>query len=194
MRPPSANKKISGSEIFRPGRSRRFSREPSRRNHHRGGFTLIEVLIALGICVSVLVVLLGILPGALNQMNKAADLVNHQRITDLITGEAQLTQWEDFLNMDGKIRYFDNQGAYIPDELLSQKQNSITYAAKIVLPQKNEGLYYPGITEPNDYTRRIVIHVANTTKAPFDFANIEFNPKVETYSSVLARMSSQEQL
>ena len=157
------------------------------------GFTLIEVLIALGICVSVLVILLGILPGSLNQINKAADLVNYQRITNLITGEAQLTPWEDFLNMDGNVRYFDNQGAYIPPELLSQKKLSISYAAKIELPQKNEGLLFPGQMEPNEFTRRIVIHVANTTNAPYDFKDVENNPKIETFSSMLARMSAQEQ-
>ncbi|HUF63645.1 MAG TPA: Verru_Chthon cassette protein B [Verrucomicrobiales bacterium] len=162
----------------------------SARNSRSGAFTLVEVTIALGICATVLMTLLALLPTSLETMRQAAAMATEARIAESIVGEAQLTDWQEMIeNMDGAVLYFDAEGGNITGTLEANR-NRLLYAAKIILSE--EGVTVPGSDAPNEFTRRLTIHIAETRDANFDFINIEGNRKVHTYSATLARLTQQD--
>ncbi len=160
------------------------------RNRRSGAFTLVEVTIAMGICATVLITLLALLPTSLETMRQAAAMSTEARIAESIVGEAQLTDWQKMLdNMDGAVLYFDDEGGDIT-KTLEADRNRLLYAAQILLSE--DGVTVPGADAPNEFTRRLTIHIAETRDSNFDFVNIEGNRKVHTYSATLARLTQQE--
>ena len=62
---------------------------------HSSAFTLIEVTIALGICATVMMALLGLLPMSLDQMRDARNMTAVARISEDIINDVQLMAWAD---------------------------------------------------------------------------------------------------
>ncbi len=59
------------------------------------GFSLVEIVVAVGIVATVMVALLGMIPTGLNTVNEAADTMAEIRIAQQVLGEVQMTAWED---------------------------------------------------------------------------------------------------
>ena len=55
------------------------------------GFSLIEIMVAIGIVATVMVALLGMIPTGLNTVNEAADTMSEIRIAQQLIGEIQMT-------------------------------------------------------------------------------------------------------
>ena len=74
-------------------------------------FSLVEVVMALGLATFALVSMMGLLSVG---FRGARDSINMAVISDIgqsISGEAQLTPWNDLPNgFSGKTRYFDDMG------------------------------------------------------------------------------------
>ena len=75
------------------------------------GFTLAEVMIAMGIVASVMVGLLGMIPLGVRAVREATNLTISGRIAQEIISNIQQSNWKDVLtSYDGKTFYFDNEG------------------------------------------------------------------------------------
>ncbi len=108
------------------------------------GFSLVEVVLAIGIVSFAFVALLGLLPAGLSTFRTAIDTSNEARILQSITGKAQLTDFSKLPELDytsqKEIFYYDEEGSQtdtsvseIPD-LKSQR----LYEAKIFVKKASE--------------------------------------------------------
>lgn len=91
-------------------RNKRFVLSQRRKNSR--GFSLVEVVLALGILVFCLVALLGLIPSGLQSFRAAMTLTVESQIAQSISGDLQLT---DFTNLKTMLatdveRHYDDQG------------------------------------------------------------------------------------
>lgn len=163
---------------------------PSRIRSLPKAFTLVEVTIALGICATVMVALLGLLPTSLDQMREAKNLTTEARISEEIISDAQLLPWDELIELDGEERYYDDQGTRLQDLTGANAFNHI-YTAQIEVPE--DGVHMPG-AEPdalNEFTQRILIYIGETKGKVMDLKSPENEDKVRRYSTVLSNMDEQ---
>ncbi len=162
---------------------------PSRRDL-RSAFTLVEVVIALGICASVMIALLGLLPMSLDQMRKARNMTTVARISEDIINDIQLMQWDDLEALDGEKREYDDQGATVKE--VAGNQYLKVYTAEIEVDI--EGIILPGSTEErNDFAKRVTIYIMPTKGKSYNLRTIaETDDRVTTVSTVIARLTEQK--
>ena len=122
------------------------------------GFSLVEVVIALGIVATVMVALLALLPLGMDALRQAADLSVQSRIAQDLIGDVQQADWKSLERYRNELRYYDGEG--VPLETAGSGRR--LYTAKIEFPTSNEGrVNLPGL-DKNDYAKKIVIKVAFT--------------------------------
>lgn len=79
-----------------------------------GGFSLVEVVIAMGIIAFALVALLGLMPVGLSTLRNAFDLTAEGMIVQKISSEACLTPFTKLAaNYGNKTFYYDLEGLYL---------------------------------------------------------------------------------
>lgn len=139
------------------------------------GFSLIEVILALGITAMGITSVLGMLPQALNQLKKATDVTAEARIQQqLITAIGQ-ADWQDAsgadaleYNFNGRRYYFDNMAQEISARQLAETnaRENLTYVADVKID--SSGYALPGGTlDPG--LRRLTIRVKYSRIPNFDF-------------------------
>ncbi len=154
-------------------------------NHRKSGFSLVEVVVAVGIVATVFVAFLGLIPLGLENMSDAGNITTQSRIAQKIIGEIQLSEWRDenqggtdaknsiIDSFDGDTRYYDEFGDETNDE------SERVYLAEIEVLQTGQGdVTLPG-AEPNKYIKNAVIRVAY---APPGMQKIKFR----TYTTMMA--------
>ncbi len=153
-------------------------------------FTLIEVTIALGICATVMIALLGLLPMSLDQMRESRNMTSMARISEDIINDVQLMKWEEMELLDGEVREYDDQGTRIRN--ISVEDNMRVYAAEIEV--ELEGILLPGETEErNDYAKRITIYMGPSRGESVNMKMLaETNDRYTAVSTVIARMDEQK--
>jgi uncharacterized protein (TIGR02598 family) len=78
------------------------------------GFTLAEVMIAMGIVASVMVGLLGMIPLGVRTIREATNLTISGRIAQEVISNVQQANWQDVITgFDKKVFKFDNEGFFI---------------------------------------------------------------------------------
>lgn len=80
---------------------------------HRGtsGFSLVEVVLAIGIVGFGLVTTMGLLPVGLNTFHQAIDTSVHAQIVQQVVNDVQQTDFDTLVNSGTLVsRYFDDQG------------------------------------------------------------------------------------
>jgi uncharacterized protein (TIGR02598 family) len=78
------------------------------------GFTLAEVMIAMGIVATVMVGLLGMIPLGVRSVREATNLTITGRIAQEVIGNIQQANWKDVeKSFDKKTFFFDNEGFLI---------------------------------------------------------------------------------
>lgn len=89
----------------------------SRQGHSFHAFSLVEVVIALGIISFGLLAVIGLMPVGLNTMRDAMDDTAEALIANQITGQALLTSFDELENsFDGTKFYFDDEGQPLDGE------------------------------------------------------------------------------
>jgi len=79
--------------------------------HGNSGFSLVEVVLAIGVIGFGVLIVLGLMPVGLNTMRQAMDNSTEMQIVKQITGEALLTPFSRLsTNFSGKTFYYDEQG------------------------------------------------------------------------------------
>ena len=96
------------------------------------GFTLAEVMIAMGIVASVMVALLGMIPLGVRSVREAANLTISGRIAQEIISNIQQSNWKDVIkDFDKGIFTFDNEGFAMTG---ATKGNNPSFKARVDIP------------------------------------------------------------
>ena len=83
---------------------------PGGRSDAPPAFTLVEVLLALGIVAFAFMALCGVLPVGLQSYRGAMDATHRANIVQRVSGELEQASFADLPALAGTVRYFDSQG------------------------------------------------------------------------------------
>jgi uncharacterized protein (TIGR02598 family) len=168
----------------------------SRQSTHslHAGFSLVEVVLAVGIMALGVVTILGLLPHGLEMSRKTANEQAETRIVDQIVGELQAADWVTLGgvtgpgNVAGVLFQYDDQGLRTLVPALT------TYVARAMMVDDNEattGMEVPsngGAAAFNANLRRVRIDVAATQAPDFDFDNPPPAVPVKRFTTLVAKM------
>jgi uncharacterized protein (TIGR02598 family) len=94
-----------------------FKREPSElRKRKRAGFSLVEVVMAVGIVGSVFAALIGLMASGLQVFQQSTDRVVSAQISQRLINELGQTEWKELFDVDQErtatfpVRYFTRSG------------------------------------------------------------------------------------
>lgn len=160
------------------------------------GFTLIEVVVAVGIVATVFVAFMGMLPLGMDTMREAGAITTQARISQKLIGEMQQTDWRkagDSSNsiidaFSSELRYFDEYGNETTkvDESIYQAKVEISEGGTKAAPS------LPG-ARPNDYLRQVIVKIAYAPPGlEIDFSDEAENPKFKRYVAMIADMKKRE--
>ncbi len=158
-----------------------------------GGFSLVEVVLAVGIMALGIVTILGLLPHGLEMSRKTANEQAETRIVDNIVGELQASDWDTLggvLTAGSALFQYDDQGL----RLSSTQQQLTTYVARVRLEnpsERDDGTVLTGKDNAavrNKFLRRVRIDVAATQSSQFNFDNPPPAAVVKRFTSLIAKM------
>lgn len=164
------------------------------RHFNKHGFSLVEVVLAVGIMALGVVTILGLLPHGLEMSRRTANEQAETRIVDQIVGELQSSDWATLggLLASGESRIlFDDQG------LKALSPSLTTYVARITLSEASErdqGMLLPAkvnnaeSSKNNKNLRRVKIEVAATQTRDFNFDNAPPAAVVKRFTCLVAKM------
>ncbi|WP_081892447.1 Verru_Chthon cassette protein B [Verrucomicrobium sp. BvORR106] len=123
------------------------------------GATLVEVVITIGILVTVMVPLVGLLSASIETSGRAASTTVSARIASRLIGEVQQADWSLLQNWQEKDTYLDDQGMELTTG--SPQENSV-YTARVRL-STTSGVTLGTVTgQPaNTWQRQVVVMVAS---------------------------------
>ena len=152
----------------------------------RSGFTLAEVMIAMGIVASVMVALLGMMPLGVRAVREATNLTISGRISQEVISNIQQANWADVLkNYDRKVFTFDNEGFAIKNGNKAKP----SFEARVSIPQDTVSI---GKTTYNvDTLKKILVEVEFTPdgiKVPVK-TGTKVNPNVMSYNFYVANQN-----
>ncbi|MBC8001056.1 MAG: Verru_Chthon cassette protein B [Opitutaceae bacterium] len=101
--------------------------------HHRSGFSLVEVVLALGIFSFAIVGIVGLIPIALQTHMDAKTGTIQAQIHQSLAAEALLTDFSKLTELNGKLRYFDEEGVEVFDGSSAQRIAQRIFTSKMVV-------------------------------------------------------------
>lgn len=155
----------------------------------RRGFSLIEVVLAVGIMALGVVTILGLLPHGLEMTRKTANEQAETRIVDALVGDLQTTDWATLENLGTAIRYFDDQGLELtrssPDfDVL------VSYVVQVGIPDSDVILpTNDGQIGVNQNLRRVIIKMIAAPLVNFNFDNPSAGVPIRVFSQLIANTS-----
>jgi uncharacterized protein (TIGR02598 family) len=142
------------------------------------GFSLVEIVVAVGIVATVMVALLGMIPTGLNTVNEAADTMAEIRIAQQLISEVQMTDWDDIdTKWNQSDYYFDGEG----NKLIVQ-DNKVRYTCRIEIG--DEPFNLPAVPLGTEYMKRITVKVSNKRGGGIDFSDNATKKDYRSFSSV----------
>lgn len=150
------------------------------------GFTLAEVMIAMGIVASVMVGLLGMIPLGVRTVREAANLTISGRIAQEVISNIQQANWSAVLSdYDKKVFYFDNDGFAIR----TGNSSKPSFQARVLIPTQKINI---GATEYSVETlKKILVEVEFTPdgmRVPLRKGE-RINPNVINYNFYVANQN-----
>lgn len=111
------------------------------------GFTLVEIVMSLGIISFGLVALLGLIPTGLDTLRESRTTTLYTEIAKTIANAAQQTDFTQITNtFDGKKFYFDNEGISVPQGRFDQIYEAlVTTGTNITVPASPAPQQLPGL-------------------------------------------------
>lgn len=168
----------TGSPPAHPG----FSFRP-RRN---AGFSLVEVVLAIGIVSFAFVALLGLLPAGLSTFRTAIDTSNEARILQALTGKAQLTDYSKLPDLDyenkKEIFYFDEEGSATDTSLneIPELKPQRLYEAKMFVRKASDKKSEEDLTRDLSFSTTLMVVFANiASPAAKEFDSLDTLDDVE---------------
>ena len=148
-----------------------------RKQPRQSGFSLVEIVVAVGIVATVMVALLGMIPTGLNAVNEAADTMAEIRIAQKIMGEIQMTEWDDLDEWDDGALYYDNEGSLLE----TPEKNKIRYTCRVEI---DDEFQLPGTGAVNDLVRNITIKISSKRGGTIDFSDTAPTSEYRSFSTV----------
>ncbi len=163
-------------------------KNPSPRRR-RLGFTLAEVMIAMGIVATVMVGLLGMIPLGVRSVREASNLTITGRIAQEVIGNIQQANWKDIVrSFDNQTFYFDNEGFLIRNSSGNQVTPSFQARVRLEPSRISIGKTNYGL----DTLRKIVIEVEFTPDGriiPAKPDDKRGNPNITNYNFYVANQN-----
>lgn len=98
------------------------------------GFTLAEVMIAMGIVASVMVALLGMIPLGVRSVREATNMTISGRIAQEVISNVQQANWVDVLReYDQKTFRFDGEGFLLRE---GGREKVASFTARVIIPRE----------------------------------------------------------
>jgi uncharacterized protein (TIGR02598 family) len=157
----------------------------------KGGFSLVEVTLAVAIASLAIITLLGLMPQGLEMSRKTGILTINSNIVEQIIRDLENTQFSllptqgtgassgggNMVPEKGR-RYFKDQGQEV-----DASSKEITFVAEVDFTQPAS---LPQTEAVQPYLRRVVIRIANTSNPEFQFGE---NNRIAytTYHHLLAK-------
>ena len=127
------------------------------RPNGKRGFTLAEVIVALGIVASVVVAIVAAMSPAIKSIRASTNLTTMGRIAQEAISNIQMSNWADIdRNFKGKSFKYDNDGLLYEGRV----GQTPTYVARIILD--NEPIKTKMLTYRPEFLRRARIEVEYT--------------------------------
>ncbi len=120
-------------------------------------FSLVEVILALGVFTFALMGLIGLLPMGLSNLKKAIDTTTEARIVQRISNELSQTEYDQI--PDFATYYFDENG-----QILSNSSDGYIYAAQFTASKSTAIL---GASAPSTNLTTVVITITSPKKAKY---------------------------
>lgn len=149
---------------------------PFPRRH--GGFTLVEVALAVGITVTVCITLMGLIPQSMDAMHKSALVSADARVVQSITSDYQMRDWATVVAQGAT-----NQDAYYDYHGLPTTKGAldVSFTART---QVLAAPALPGSTATNTRIMTVFIQIVNGGDIKF----FDIPTRVRTYRTVVAQM------
>lgn len=143
-----------------------------------GGFSLVEVALAVAIAALAIITLLGLLPQGLEMSRKTSQLTTNSNILDQVIRNYENMQFSS-LPTSKTLKYYTDQGLEV-----TASSNEISYVVQID-PQQPASLPKTETDEP--YLRRLVIKVATTSSSSFNFDSPDTKLSYVTFNHLIAK-------
>lgn len=173
------------------------------------GFTLTEVVIALGIFSTGLLIIVGIIPQTLGDLREASSKSIQRRIAQNLINEMMLTSWGQIHDFDGgdksNLRYFDAQAiptrGFTDDTIFTARILVLPRDVNIDQDRSLEGLGSStavGNSLPDDesltnstnlHARRLIVEVVDVPIADFDFDSEENSQRILRVGTVVSNLN-----
>lgn len=155
----------------------------------RGGFTLAEVMIAMGIVASVMVALLGMIPLGVRSVREAANLTISGRIAQEVISNIQQSNWTAIDAFDTQTFKFDHEGFLIRP---NSREQIATYEARVTLT-KDPSIHFGQTEYPKTTLRKVLVAVEYTPDGmkivPKEKSLKEGNPNIRNYNFYVANQN-----
>lgn len=149
------------------------------------GFTLAEVMIALGIVATVMVGMLAAIPQALKSIKESNNISIMGRIAQEVISDIQMAQWDEIdKTYQGKQFSYDNEGL-IYEGRAGQFE---TYEARVELPREKASLG-KNLEYSTDHVRKIKIQVEYLTNGAYNKDKDIRRKNTQEYNFVVANQN-----
>lgn len=155
------------------------SKISSNRRSDRSGFSLVEVILAVGIIATIMVPIVALVGLGLDTIRESHRDVIDSQIVNLVENELSLTDWKSTDNLatiDGQVKKFSRDGISV------DREEDAVYAAKILV----DAVRIESSGPSADYARRVEVRLTSvpaTITSRFD--NRQFYRR---YSILVARL------
>lgn len=164
--------------------------QPVRARRSAAGFSLVEVVLAVGIMALGVVTILGLLPHGLEMSRKTANEMAEARIIEHIVGEMQSTNWELLNTYGQQLRYFDDQGLELPNLGTPEARFALNYVVRVDVPALDVQLPTNNATAAVDRNlRRVTIRMVAAPLPDFNFNSPPAGVPVKNFTQLIANMS-----
>jgi uncharacterized protein (TIGR02598 family) len=130
-----------------------FSSKCISRSKDCGGFSLVEVILSIGVVSFAFLAMFGLMPAGLTIFRQAIDNSLGSQIVQRIVGEAQQTDYPTLIASGVTQRYFDDQG----NEVASDKDYLYAAEISVLAPTELPNASVP----PSDSLATVTIKLAN---------------------------------
>jgi uncharacterized protein (TIGR02598 family) len=176
--------------------------QPLSNRFSAAAFSLVEVVLAVGIMALGVVTILGLLPHGMEMSRKTANELAENRILDALVGDIQSMDWtylELQTNKGGPLtaanRLFDDQGLEIR-EGDPEAEVALSYVARVEVPTGDVSLPTNAATSRlnhngapgNPNLRRVTVKIASVPLKTFNFDEPPPGVTYKTFTQLVAKM------
>ena len=148
----------------------------------RGGFTIAEAALAVGITAMVVITVLGLLPSGLDSMHQSALISADARLMQAVAADYQMREWSDLIKQQtsksSEDFTFDYQGMAV-----AKGSTDTTFLART---QVLDAPLLPGSTSANARMKLVLIQVVSGS----DVKLFQKPDRVRSYRTVVAQMGN----